>query len=84
MPKRTSYQVKKNILLVLKERAATYADLERKVNTGFRTVKSNCEELKEFGHVRIDEINKHPSNGRKAHKVSLTKRGMQFLENKHP
>lgn len=79
MVKRSSYEVKKDILSAVKEKSATYAHLERKVNTGYRTIKNNCEELKEFGQLEIKK-EKHISNGREANVVSITALGMKSLE----
>ena len=53
MPKRSSYDIKKIILHKVKEKMATYAELERKLSTGYRTIKSNCEELAEYDLVDI-------------------------------
>ena len=78
MPKRSSYELKKEILLAVKEKPATYATLERKINTGFRTIKNNCQELKEFGQLEIKEV-KHPSNGKPASIISITTEGNLFL-----
>ena len=78
MSKRTSYVIKKAILLSVKEKEASYASLERKINTGYRTIKDNCEELKDFGQVRITVL-KHPSNGRQSHIVRITREGNNFL-----
>ncbi len=80
MSKRSSYNIKKDILHHLQEQPATYAILERKVNTGYRTIKANCQELQDFGQVTIKTIKKHPSNGRAAHVVSITAQGSQFLQ----
>jgi len=80
MSKRSSYEIKKKILLFVKEKPAYYASLERKVNTGFRTIKSSCKELEQFGQVKIKTIEKHPANGRRAHMVSITKQGLNLLK----
>ena len=80
MPKRSSYDIKRKILLAVKEKSLTYAQLERKVNTGFRTIKANCEELEDFGTVKIDKLEKHPANARVFYKISITKQGMEYLD----
>ncbi len=48
MSKRSSFEIKKNILKLTKTEK-TLAELERKINTGFNTIKSNCEDLEKFG-----------------------------------
>lgn len=82
MFKRSSYDIKKKILLALKDKPLSYAQLERKINTGFRTIKSNCQELEQFGQVKIDKI-KHPATGRTAYIVSITRQGLKFLGKSH-
>ena len=78
MSKRGSFEIKKKILELLKVSSMTYAQLERKVNTGFRTVKSNCDELKEYGFIDIkEEINK--ANGQISYKISITTKGRDFV-----
>ncbi len=80
MHKRQSYQIKEKILNVVKESPATYAQLERKVNTGFRTIKSNCSELEMFGQISVRKLEKHPSNGKPSFKVSITPQGLELLK----
>lgn len=81
MSKRTSYVIKKEILLQVKEKPATYAQLERKVNTGYRTIKNNCEELASFDLIKV-KSKKHPANGREAHIVQITQKGIQASRKK--
>ena len=80
MLKRSSYTIKEKILLTVKEKPATYAQLERKVNTGYRTIKANCEELAYFGQIDIKEAKDHEANGRPFHVVSITEKGMETLK----
>ncbi len=82
MSKRTSFEIKRKILICVKDKPLTFAELERKVGTGYRTVKSNCDELKGFSQVRIDFVKRHPANGRKAYVVSITEQGVKFLKQK--
>ena len=79
MPKRSSYDIKRRILSVVKEKPATYAQLERRVNTGYRTIKQNCEELVNFGQVNV-ETEAHPANGKPAHLVSITEKGLETIK----
>lgn len=78
MPKRSSFEIKKRILAALKEKPLTFAELERKVNTGYRTVKANCEELEQLGNVKIQE-GTHKANARKAYTVSIAAQGLKLL-----
>lgn len=79
MPKRSSHEIKKKILLAIKEKPATYAQLERRVNTGYRSIKANCEELKYFDQVLIEE-KQHPANGKLSYSISITPRGLKTIE----
>ena len=82
MQKRTSYEIKEHILRCVKEKSYSYAQLERKINTGFRTVKSNCRELQEYGLVKIQTMKEHPSNNKLFYIISITERGIEFLQSK--
>ena len=80
--KRISQEIKKNILKVLSTgKSFTYSELERKVNTGYRSIVANCKELLGFNAVRINKIEKHTSNGRPYFKVQITEQGRTFLRN---
>ncbi len=63
-----------------REGGLTLAQLERKINTGFRTIKSNCEELQEFGAVSITKEERHEATGRPYFIISITKQGKKILE----
>jgi len=76
-----AFDIKEKILHSVKEKSATYASLERRVNTGYRTIKSNCEELQHFGQIKIEE-QEHPKNGKPAHIVSITEKGLETLKRK--
>ena len=78
--KRPTKEIKQKVLFVLRENPATYAQLERKVNTGFRTIKSNCKELELYGFLTIKEMGKHPANGRPSFSVKITLEGMEILK----
>ena len=80
MAKRGSYEIKKQILMVVRENPATYAQLERKINTGYRTVKANCDELGDYGYVAVEKVEKHPKTGRPSFSVSITGQGREFLQ----
>lgn len=80
MAKRGSYEIKKQILMVVREKPATYAQLERKIDTGYRTVKANCDELSDYGYIAVEKTEKNPANGRPSFRVSLTVQGREFLQ----
>ena len=77
--KRSSYQIKKQILYKVKEKPASYAELERKVNTGYRSIKSNCEELKDYNFIEIEKAI-DPANGRPSNIVKITEKGLKQLK----
>lgn len=76
MAKRTSYEIMKKLLLKVEEDPATYAELERKMNTGYRTVKMNSELLEDLGQVRIEA----QEDGRRTNTVRITPQGRQSLK----
>jgi len=80
MSKRSSFEIKKKILELSKSEK-TLAELERKINTGFNTIKSNCEELEKFGFIKITKEKKHEKNGKPFFKIKITEQGNNFLKN---
>lgn len=82
MAKRSSYDIKEKILMLVKEKPETYAHLERKLSTGFRTIKNNCKELEKLGLLNVQEQGKNPANGRPYFQVSLTNQGMKLVDGK--
>jgi len=81
MSKRRTREIKRLILQLLhNEGDLTFAQLERKVNTNFVTVRSNCEELAAFGMVTITKKERHPATGRPYFIVGITKRGKTIVE----
>mgnify|MGYP001581849833 CR=1 FL=1 len=80
MTKRGSQQIKKDILKVLTSGTYTYAELERKINTGYRSIVSNCKELESFQAVKIEKLDKHEANGKPYFQVSITNNGRDILK----
>lgn len=80
MAKRGSYEIKKQILMVVREKPASYAELERKIDTGFRSIKNNCNELSDYGYIAVERIEKDHANGRPSFKVKISENGRKFLE----
>lgn len=79
MSKRSSFKIKEEILKLSKTEK-TLAELERKINTGFNTIKSNCEELEKFGFIKMQKYQKHQKNGKPFFKVSLTESGRNLIK----
>ncbi len=80
MYKRSSLNIKKKILELITSSPMTFAQLERKVNTGFITIKTNCEELQLYGFVKIEKKEKHQRSGRPYFQVKITEKGREFLK----
>ncbi len=79
MAKRSSYEILRKLLLRVRDGEATYAELERKLSTGYRTVKANCELLEALGQVKVRTVERHPLNGRESYTVSITQDGVESL-----
>lgn len=79
MSKRSSLDIKKKILNLIKSSPLTFAQLERKTNTGYNTIKNNCDELGMYGFVKIEKKEKHPKSGRSFYEVKITDKGRDFL-----
>jgi predicted transcriptional regulator len=80
MPKRKTYEIKHKILSVIKEKALSYTRIQTKLSTNYDSVKNNCEELKLYGFVKINEIKEHPENGKPAYFVEITENGLEILK----
>ena len=78
--KRKSYEIVKEILYRVKEKEATYAELERSLSTNPDTIRDNCKLLETLGQVKIT-IEKHPSNNRNSNKVTITEQGSKSIKN---
>lgn len=82
MSKRSSFDIKKRILNLIKSSPLTFAQLERKINTGFNTIKDNCKELELYGFVKIEQQERHERSGQPYYLVRITQRGLEFLQKK--
>ncbi|MEM4397443.1 MAG: hypothetical protein QW757_02330 [Candidatus Woesearchaeota archaeon] len=78
--KRKSYEIKDQIILSIKEGTVSYAKLERKIDTGFITIKNSCEELSRYGLIKIEKKDKHSSNGKPYYEISLTEQGIEYAK----
>lgn len=82
MPKRKNYQIKENILLLLKDKPLSYTQIQTKLSTNYDTVKNNCKELEFYDFINIKKIKKHPKNGKPSHYISITNRGIEIINKK--
>ena len=79
--KRSSKEIKRSLLQILKDgKPYSYAQLERKINTGYRSIVANCKELETFGSVEIKKLDKHEANGKPYFQVSITANGREILK----
>ena len=68
------------ILHYVKEKPATYAELERKLSTNPDSIRNNCKILESAGLINI-KTEKHPSNNKNSYKVSITEQGSKAAKN---
>ena len=81
MSKRTSKEVRKAILEILKDgNPHSLGDLERKVGTNWISVRTHCDDLLLFNAVIKKEFQKHDQNGRPYIEVTITKIGSELLK----
>lgn len=80
MSKRKTQEVRKGILMLLKEKPLTYTQIQNKLSTNYDSVKNNCEELQLYELVAINIIDRHPENGKPSFNVHLTNRGIEIAK----
>jgi len=64
MRRKSSLDIKKEILRVLKGGETSLRELETKVNTNNLTIKKHCEELEYLGKIELVRHPKNKKNGR--------------------
>jgi len=65
MQRRKALDIKKDILKILeKKEEISLRDLDIRVNTNFRTIRTQIEELEYFGKIVITKHQKNDKNGR--------------------
>ncbi|MCX6774547.1 MAG: hypothetical protein NTY99_00455, partial [DPANN group archaeon] len=74
-PKRSSALIKKQILSLLKTGPLNYGQLQRKINTDDKTIRRQCEELRLFGAIVIEQHKRSPKTGRPYTESRITKEG---------
>ena len=86
MSKRTPYEVKRAILMLLREKPLSVTKIQTKLSTNYDSIKNNCEEMELYEFVKIHKGDKHEKNGKPYIDVELTSRGRDILykmEKKH-
>ena len=80
MAKRSSYDIRIDIITVVREGEFPLSKIEKKVDTNYYTVKKICEDLADLELVKIRKIEKDPANGKPSYHVSITQKGRDYLE----
>ena len=78
-PKRSSLDIKKEILKLLKSKEMTFRLLEKKVDTNPNTIRNQIKELEHLGFVEIIQHEKSKHTGRPFRTVKLVKK---FVESR--
>lgn len=74
-----SDRIKLNILKLLKEKEMTFGGLRTRTNTGFKTIKNNCEFLEKIGFVKMEK-KVVGDRGREITFIKLTEMGKEYQE----
>ena len=82
MGKRSSYEVRNEILLTVREKPLKLSGVQRKIGTNFNTVKSHCQDLEDSEEVKIITNPHDPATGRISFLIEITGKGLKTLENK--
>lgn len=80
MSKRKPYEVRNEIMMLLREKPLSYTQIQNKLSTNYNSVKNNCEELERYELVKTKIIEKHPENGKPSFNVELTARGHEIIK----
>ncbi len=80
MPKRKPHELRKQILLIIREKPLSYTKIQTKLSTNYDSVKNNCEELETYGLLKIEKIEKHPENGNPSYDVKITDKGYDVIK----
>ena len=80
MKKRSSLELKKDILRYLKKNGETsLKELDMKLRSGFRSIKIQIKELNFFKTIEIIPIEKNPKTGRPSTSVKITSNGKELI-----
>jgi predicted transcriptional regulator len=81
MSNRNPLQMKKQILSALMEnKSMSYAQLEKKVNSNWQTIRSHCKELEVFNCIDVKEMKSHTRNNKPYTEINITKEGIVILK----
>jgi len=72
--------MKKEILSnLMNNKIMTYAQLEKKVNSNWKTIRAHCNELEVFDCIDSKEMKSHTKNNKPYTEVNITKKGIEIL-----
>jgi predicted transcriptional regulator len=81
MSGRNSFEIKKAILEALKEgKSHTFAELERKVGSNWKSIRGHCKELEIFNCITIEKKKSHKRNNKPYYELAITEKGLKALE----
>lgn len=81
MSGRNALYIKKLILKALEDgKPHTYAELERKVNSNWQTIRSHCKELEIFNCIVIEKKESHKRNNKPYYEIIITRLGLDALK----
>lgn len=80
MSKRKPYDLRKEILMILREKELTLTQIQTKLSTNYDSVKKNCFELQEYEQVEIRKEKSHKKNGKPYYVVKLSEKGYKTIQ----
>lgn len=73
--------MKKDILSALiKNKTLTFAQLEKKTNSNWKTIRAHCYELEVFNCVILKEMKSHTRNNKPYTEICITEQGINILK----
>ena len=73
MKRRVALEIKKEILKLLKDKELSLRKLETKVDTNYKTIKTQVKELEYFGFIKVIHHDKSKHTGKPFTTVKLIK-----------
>lgn len=84
MVRRNAIEIRKEILELLKQnKEVSIRKIETKVNSNFKTIKRQVEDLESLGFIKIHSYNSHPKNQKPYKACVIKEAGIKWInENK--
>lgn len=80
MPRKKGLQIKKEIIKHLKTKEMSLRELETKINTNYKSIRTHCKELEYFGFVEFIKHEKNAQNGRPFTSVKIIVGGRSLIK----